>query len=88
VGALTLIGVLVYLGIGFVQFLAIITGVQDWWGIHWLLSGFIALFLAYMPVIGTITGIMGAIKAWNWSYTVAILFFCCQSNEARMGGTF
>lgn len=67
---------LIYFGMGVAQFFAIIAGVQEWWGIHWAFSGFIALVLAGLPIIGTITGIMGAVNAWDWSYTAAILFFC------------
>ena len=73
---LTVLGVLIYIGIGFIQFLAIVAGVQEWLGIHWLVSGFVAFFLAYIPVVGTVTGIMGAVHGWHWTYPWAIGFFC------------
>ena len=62
---LKVIGVMVYFAIGFVQFFAIIAGVQEWFGFHWLISGWIAFMIAYIPLVGTVTGIMGAVRAWN-----------------------
>jgi hypothetical protein len=55
----------VYLAMGFVQLLAIVAGVQEWLDISWVLAGIVALFLAYIPAIGTIVGIMGAVEAWG-----------------------
>lgn len=58
------------------QFFATISGLQHWWGLHWFFSGFVALFVCGIPVLGSITGFMGAVKGWGWSYLGAgILFF-------------
>jgi hypothetical protein len=73
---LTVIVRVVYVIMGFVQFFAIMEGTQTWWGWHWFLSGIVALFIAGIPILGTITGIMGAIKGWDWPTTAAILLFC------------
>jgi len=66
----------IYLVMGIVQFFAIMQGIESWWGWHWFISGIVALIIAGIPIIGTITGIMGAIKGWDWSTTAAILLFC------------
>ncbi len=68
-----------YLALGVVQFLAVIAGLQDWLGFHWIISGAIAtfaIFIAYIPLIGSIAGFMGATETWGWSnLTAALLFF-------------
>jgi len=63
-----------YLALGAVQFFAIISGVQAL-GVHWVLSGLLALFLAYMPIVGTAAGVYGAVTAWGWSLTHALALF-------------
>jgi hypothetical protein len=73
---LIVLGVLSYVGLGIAQFFAIMEGLGTWLGVPWVISLVITFFLAYMPIIGTVTGIMGAIKGWGWTYPGAILFFC------------
>lgn len=63
-----------YFVLGLVQFLAVITGLQVF-GVHWLLSGFIALFVAYMPIVGTAAGVYGAMYGWNWELLPALVLF-------------
>lgn len=55
---------------------AIMGGIEDWWGWSWWLSIFITFPVAYIPVLGTIVGIMGAIKSFEWTPLVAIALFC------------
>ena len=63
-----------YFLLGLVQFLAVITGLQVF-GVHWLLSAFIALFVAYTPIIGTAAGVYGAMYGWNWELLPALALF-------------
>jgi hypothetical protein len=72
---LAAVGVVLYFALGFVQLLAIIAGVQNWLGVHWLLSGFVAFFLAYIPIVGTVLGILGAMSAWGLSLWSALAIF-------------
>ena len=67
---------LVYLGVGAVQVLAIIKGIQFWSGMPWIVSTFLSLIVAYIPVLGTIAGIKGAMSAWGWNLWPAVAFFC------------
>ena len=67
---------IVYLGMGLLQLVAILRGIEDWWGWPWWLAIFVAMPVAYIPVLGTIVGIMGAIKSFEWSPLLAILLFC------------
>ena len=69
---------IVYLGMGLLQLAAICGGIKIWLGWPGLLAGIAALFVAYIPIVGTVLGIFGAVKAWDWSWTAAILFFCWQ----------
>ncbi len=64
-GVLVSVAVALYLLIGLVQLFAIVTGIQAWWGLHWIVSAPVAFFLAYIPVLGTLTGIAGAVGAWS-----------------------
>lgn len=73
---LVCVAVIVYLVIGFIQLLAIIKGIQIWFSVPWILATFLSLIIAYIPIIGTIAGIKGAIAAWGWSLWPAIAFFC------------
>ena len=67
---------IIYLGMGLVQFAAIVSGIEDWWGWPKLISLFVALPIAYIPILGTIVGIMGAIKSFSWTPLFAITLFC------------
>lgn len=68
--------IIVYLGMGLVQLAAILGGIEDWWHWPWWIAIFVAMPVAYIPILGTITGIMGAIVSFRWSPLFAILFFC------------
>lgn len=64
-----------YLIIGLAQLFA----VQDWfinyldWGS--LFSFIAALFVTYIPLVGSILGVIGAYEYWGWSWLAAILLF-------------
>ena len=73
---LGLAAALVYFGIGFVQLLAMIKGLQLWFSIPWILAAVLSLVVAYIPVVGTIAGIKAATEAWGWDLWPAIAFFC------------
>ena len=65
-----------YLAIGVVQWFATIDGLEHWFdisgGFAFILSGFIA----YIPLVGTIAGFIGAMDVWGWSLLEAgALFF-------------
>lgn len=64
-----------YFCLGILQFLAMLSGLIDWLGLHWLIAGPLSLFLAYTPLLGNVLGIMGAITAWNWSLSQALILF-------------
>ena len=69
-------GMLVYFGMGLVQLAAIFTGIDEVLGVGWFLSAVIGLCVTYIPLIGTIGGLWGAMEGWGWSFWEAgILFF-------------
>jgi hypothetical protein len=74
--ALGLLGVIVYFGMGLLQMAAILGGIEEWWGWPWWIAIFVALPISYIPILGTIVGIMGAIKSFEWEPLTAILLFC------------
>jgi hypothetical protein len=67
---------IIYFLMGLLQLAAIMGGIEDWWGFPWWVAIFIAFSLAYIPIVGTIVGIMGAIEAFGWSPVTAITLFC------------
>ncbi|WP_425647130.1 hypothetical protein [Agrobacterium leguminum] len=65
-----------YFIVGIVQFFAIVDGIKFAWGIGAFLSFLIAGFLTYIPLVGSIFGIYGAMNAWDWSvWQAGTLFF-------------
>ena len=73
---LSALGCIVYAVMGIIQIAATVTGFKAWWGWNDFFAILGAVFVGYLPVIGTIMGIMGAVKGWHWQPLLAILFFC------------
>lgn len=67
---------IVYFGMGLLQLAAIIGGIEDWWGWPWWLAILIAFPVAYIPILGTVVGIMGAVESFGWSVGTSIALFC------------
>ena len=74
-GMIKLLAILVYTVMGILQTVAFLKGIEYWWGWSWYVGIFIALPICYIPILGTIVGIIGAIKALNWSPIFSILLF-------------
>lgn len=67
-------------GVGYVamliaQFIAIWDGIGAWWGIKGILRIIAVLFIDAVPLLGQITGVVGAHDCWGWGWTGAILLF-------------
>jgi hypothetical protein len=64
-----------YFGIGFAQLFAI----QDWFAVSWgwgSFFGFIAaFFVTYIPLVGSVLGVLGAHDVWHWSWLSSLLLF-------------
>ena len=64
-----------YFIVGFLQLFAIQTyfsNVLDWSGI---IAFFAALFVTYIPILGSILGVLGAHDSWGWDWLYAVLLF-------------
>lgn len=64
-----------YVCLGIFQFVAMFAGLTDWIGLHWMIAGPVSLLIAYIPLVGTVLGIMGAMTAWNWPLLHALALF-------------
>lgn len=64
-----------YLLLGLFQLAAVMAGLVDWVGLHWLFAALVAMFIAYIPVLGTVLGIAGAVTAWDWHWLMATALF-------------
>lgn len=68
-----------YLLVGTLQLIAILSAFWMWcddW--HWFFKYFALLVgfaVSYIPIVGSIIGVFGAISAWGWSPLWAILLF-------------
>ena len=64
-----------YIVIGIVQLFAIMDGIGHALGVGKFLSFIIALFVTYIPVVGSILGVYGAIEAWDWGLLQSLVLF-------------
>jgi len=64
-----------YFVVGIVQLFAIADGVNFGLGIGSFFSFIIAAFLTYIPVLGSLAGLYGAVNAWDWSIWQALALF-------------
>lgn len=62
------IGVIFYFGLGIVQLAAVIAGLESWWGLNGFFSFIVAFIVTYIPLLGSIVGVAGAMKAWHWEW--------------------
>ena len=70
------VGFLIFLALGILQIAATIAGLEDWLGLPGFIAVILALFFAWMPLVGTLVGMVGAVTVWGWSWPAAIgLFF-------------
>jgi hypothetical protein len=67
--------ILSYLLIGLVQFVAIVLACETWFEVHALIAIVPAFIVAYIPVVGPVVGVMGAMEAWGWPMPLAIGLF-------------
>jgi len=71
-----IIGYIGYIILGLFQLAAIMAGFEDWLGLHWIIAALLSLFITYIPLVGTVVGMFGAVTAWHWSWLQAgSLFF-------------
>jgi hypothetical protein len=57
-----------YVLLGLFQTIAVIAGLVGWTGLHWVITAPLAFFIAYIPVVGSVIAMIGAVNAWHWSW--------------------
>lgn len=67
--------IIVYFGVGIIQWSATIDGLKYWFGISSFFAYMISGFISYIPIVGTIAGFKGAIDVWGWSFLEASTLF-------------
>lgn len=65
----------IYWILNVIQIAAAIAGFHDWLGWNIVISIILALIIGWLPILGTIIGVMGAVEGWGWEYWQAILLF-------------
>ena len=67
---------ILFIVIGFIQLFAIASGIKVWLEIESTAIAFlIAILTTFIPIVGNILGILGAIQVWGWSFLLAISLF-------------
>ena len=65
-----------YFVIGIVQLFAIVDGLKYSLDIGGFFAFIIAIFVTYIPLLGSVSGIYGAVNVWDWSiWQAGALFF-------------
>lgn len=64
-----------YFVVGFVQLFAVADGIGFALGIGSFFSFIIAGILTYIPLVGSVAGLYGAVNVWDWSIWQALLLF-------------
>ena len=68
-----------YFAIGIVQFFAVWDGAKYFLGTDSFIGGafafVVSIFLTYIPLLGSILGVYGAINVWDWSLTKSLILF-------------
>jgi hypothetical protein len=64
-----------YFVMGIVQFFAIWDGLMYMLGIGSFFGFFLALFAAYIPLVGSILGMYGAMNVWEWGFLQSFVLF-------------
>ena len=65
----------VFAGMGCVQFLAIWDGAEAVLGLSSFAAIVLSLFLAWIPLVGSVLGVFGAHETWGWSWMASIALF-------------
>ncbi|HGF4512227.1 TPA: hypothetical protein ACF36V_002556 [Escherichia coli] len=65
------IGFIVYIVVGLFQLAVIMAGLESWLGLHWIIAAPIAFIVSYIPFVGAIVGMIGAVDVWRWEWCQA-----------------
>lgn len=66
---------LIYLTFSAIYLVAILDGLTEWVGLHWIIAGPIAFVLAFIPFIGPACAVIGAVFVWGFKWWLAAGIF-------------
>ena len=69
------LGCVIWLVVGTLQLFATFAGFQYWLGVNWVVAIILAAVTSYIPLVGTVLGMVGAIYVWGWPWWEATLLF-------------
>lgn len=69
------VGVASYIGMGFVQIAAVLSFFQEYWGWGLIPSSLAAIFIGFLPIGGSVVGLLAAITIWEWPFLLSLILF-------------
>ncbi|MGN0905209.1 MAG: hypothetical protein ACI4PW_08645 [Alphaproteobacteria bacterium] len=72
---LPLIFIVSFIVVSLLQLVASIDGIMYFFGIHWFLAIIAAAALLFIPGVGPLAGVYGAVKVWGWPIWGALVLF-------------
>ena len=73
--ALLLLFIISYLLVSLLQIVASVDGILHFFGLHWIFALFAALLLLFIPAIGPLAGVYGAVEVWGWPIWASLILF-------------
>lgn len=70
-----MLGSVVWVTAGLLQMFAIYDALEDWYGLPWMLAVPAALWLGYLPPLGTVLGLIAAVQIWHWKWLSSAVIF-------------
>lgn len=64
-----------YIIVGLVQFFALMDGLEYATGLPSFLSFFVSSIVTYIPLVGSLLGVYGAVAVWDWNVLQALILF-------------
>ena len=74
-GAAAGVAMICYLVLGLVQIFATVAGIAVTLDIPVVIAWILSSFIGYIPIVGTVMGIYGAIEGWGWALWQALALF-------------
>ena len=74
-GTLSSIAGIIYFLIGFIQFICLYAYITESWFDIFIISLVLSIVFAFIPVVGSVLGFLGATEYFHWNILLSIVLF-------------